>query len=68
MRLDLSLVMGSYEFADVASRRRVLVVDGVPTPVASLVDILEAKRIANRPKDRLFLATHAAELRRLVGD
>ncbi len=67
LHVDLSLVMGNFEFADVCARRRMLVADGVQTPVASLVDIVEAKRIANRLKDRLFLATHAAELRRLLG-
>lgn len=68
LHLDLSLVMGAFEFPDVAARRRVFVVDGAPTPVASLDDIVAAKQVANRPADRLFVASHAHELRRLVGD
>jgi hypothetical protein len=67
LQVDLSLVMTGLDFASVWSRRRRFSIDGVEIPVASLVDILAAKRAANRPKDRLFLATHAEELRRLLG-
>jgi hypothetical protein len=67
LQVDLSLVMTGFEFAAVWSRRRRFTVDGVDIPVANLIDILQAKRAADRPKDRLFLATHAEELRRLLG-
>jgi hypothetical protein len=64
--IDLSFVMTGLDFDAVWARRRRFFVDGVEIPVASLADIVAAKRAADRPKDRLFLATHAAELRRLL--
>jgi len=67
LRIDLSLVMSGHEFDSVWSRRRMFQVDGVTLPVADLADIVTAKRNANRPKDRMFLATHAEMLRRLLG-
>jgi len=66
LHLDLSLVMTSLTFADVWSRRRTFDIGGVAVPVAALADIVTAKRAANRPKDRLFLATHGPEIRRLL--
>ena len=65
--VDLSLVMTSLSFDQVWSRRRTFQHSGVDLPVASLADIVAAKAAADRPKDRLFLATHAAELQRLLG-
>jgi hypothetical protein len=52
---------------DVWSRRREFRAPGATVPVAALGDIVAAKAAANRPKDRLFLATHAEELRKLLG-
>lgn len=65
--VDLSLVMAGHDFESVFARRRTFDVNGVALPVANLADIVASKRAADRPKDRLFLATHAAELRRLLG-
>ena len=65
--VDFSLVMTGFSFETVWSRRRSFTIDSIPIPVAALADIVAAKRAADRPKDRLFLATHAAELRRLLG-
>lgn len=62
VQVDLTLVMAGFDFESVWSRRRTFVVDGVPMPVASLTDIVTSKSIAGRPKDRLFLATHAEAL------
>lgn len=64
--VDLSLVMSGLTFEEVASRRRVFRSDGVEIPVASLVDIVAAKHSANRPKDRLFLASHQEEIVKLL--
>ena len=35
-------------------------------PVARLSHIIRSKAAANRPKDRLFLATHAEALRQML--
>lgn len=64
--VDLSLVMGNFTFDEVWQRRRVFRAEGVAVTVASLVDIIDAKVAANRPKDREFLAAHAEELRKLL--
>lgn len=66
--VDLSLVMAGLTFDEVWQRHRTFRSAAVEVPVASLADILAAKATADRPKDRLFLATHEAELRRLLGD
>jgi predicted nucleotidyltransferase len=68
LHIDLSLVMTGFGFDEVSSRRRSFRVDGVELPVASLADIVAAKAAANRPKDRQFLTTNAAELKRLLGE
>jgi len=41
-------------------------VEDVEIPVARLSSIVASKAKANRPKDRLFLETHAEALRQLV--
>jgi len=66
--VDLSLVMTGLEFDAVHAARRVFRVGTVEMPVARLSDIVESKAKAGRAKDRLFLATHAATLRRLLAD
>lgn len=66
--VDLSLVMAGLEFDEVWANHREFEVEGIMIPVASLHDIIESKRIANREKDRLFLATHAEALRQFFGD
>jgi hypothetical protein len=66
LQLDLSMVMTGLAFDDVWARRHAFRVGGVTVPVAALADIVAAKRAANRPKDRLFLATHGPEIRRLL--
>jgi hypothetical protein len=67
LQIDLSLVMAGFDFADVWTRHRRFQVDGVEIPVADLADIVNAKRNANREKDRVFLATQSEVLRRLLG-
>ncbi len=67
LQIDLLLVMTSLDFEQVWARRRSFLVGANELPVADLADIVAAKAAAGRPKDRLFLATHAAELRRLLG-
>ena len=64
--VDLSLVMTAFEFEAVWDERRVFLIDGEELPVARLSHIIRSKAAANRPKDRLFLATHAEALRQML--
>lgn len=64
--VDLSLTMAGFSFEDVWKDHRNFSIDSVEVPVARLTHIVESKRIANRPKDRLFLETHADVLRQLL--
>ena len=67
LQVDLTLVMGGFDFDTVWNERRIFVDDGVEIPVARLTHIVESKAAAGREKDRLFLATHADALRQLLG-
>lgn len=64
--VDLSLVMTGFTFDAVYQQSQVFRHRTGEVRVASLADIVAAKAAADRPKDRMFLATHAAELRRLL--
>ena len=64
--VDLTLVMSGFDFETVWAARRVFRIEGVEVPVARLRHIVESKAAAGRPKDRLFLATHAEALRALL--
>ena len=64
--VDFSLVMSAFEFEAVWDERRVFLVEGEELPVARLSHIIRSKAAANRPKDRLFLATHAEALRQML--
>ena len=66
LTVDLSLVMTAFEFDAVWDERRVFLVEGEELPVARLSHIIRSKAAANRPKDRLFLATHAEALRQML--
>jgi len=66
LTVDLSLVMTAFEFEAVWDERRVFLVEGEELPVARLSHIIRSKAAANRPKDRLFLATHAEALRQML--
>ena len=63
--VDLSLVMGDFDFDTIWSERRVFIGEGVEIPVARLKSIVESKRRAGRDKDKLFLATHEDALRQM---
>lgn len=65
--VDLTLVMAGFEFEEVWRERRAFRVESATLPVARLTQIVRSKSLANRPKDRLFLETHSAELRELLG-
>jgi hypothetical protein len=65
-RIDLTLVMGGFDFETVWKEHRVFTVDGVPIPVARLLHIVESKQAAGRDKDRLFLATHREAIEELL--
>ena len=64
--VDLSLVMTGFTFDRVHSACRIFLVGSVEIPVAKLSHIVESKAKTGRTKDRLFLATHADALRRLL--
>ncbi len=65
LQVDLSLVMAGYQFQEVWDQRRIFRVQAVEVPVARLAHIVASKAKASRPKDRLFLETHAQALREL---
>jgi hypothetical protein len=64
--VDLSLVMEGFDFEQVWNERRLFRVEDIEIPVARLSHIVASKAKANRPKDRLFLETHAEALRHLI--
>lgn len=66
LQVDLTLVMGQFDFEHVWTERRTFVVEAVDIPVARLAHIVESEAAAGREKDRLFLATHAEALRQLL--
>ena len=68
LTIDLTLVMTGFEFEEVWDQQRVFMVDGVDVPVARLSHIVRSKSASGREKDRLFLATHAEALRRMLDD
>ena len=68
LEVDLTLVMAGFEFEGPWRERRVFRVEGVEIPVARLIHIVTSKAKANRPKDRLFLETHAEALKDLMED
>lgn len=67
LRVDLTLVMAGFEFDEVWRERREFPVDGATLHVARLLHIVRSKTLAGRPKDHLFLETHSAELKELLG-
>ena len=66
LTVDLSLVMTAFEFEAVWDERRVFLIDGEELPVARLSHIIRSKAATNRPKDRLFVSTHADALRQML--
>jgi hypothetical protein len=60
--------MSGFGFEEVWRARRLFRVEGVEVPVARLAHIVSSKARANRPKDRLFLETHAEALKELMGE
>jgi hypothetical protein len=66
LEIDLSFVMGDFEFEKAWKARRTFAVEGVDVPVAKLSHIIASKAAANRDKDRLFLATYKELLEELT--
>ena len=64
--VDLTLVMGEFDFEVVWAERRTFRIHGVDVPVARLTHIAQSKAAAGRPKDRLFLETHKEMLADLI--
>jgi len=65
--IDLTLVMGGFEFEAAWSSRREFVVRGSVLSVAALEDLVRSKEAAGRDKDLLFLATHRDALQQHYG-
>jgi predicted nucleotidyltransferase len=64
--VDLTLVMGGFDFEPVWQERRSFHVNGVDVPVARLTHIARSKAAAGRSKDRLFLEAHKEMLESLI--
>jgi hypothetical protein len=63
---DLSFIpSGTGGYDDLARRARIVVVQGLETPIADLADIIRSKRTANWPKDLEALPALEEALRRL---
>ena len=66
LSVDFTLVMAGFDFEAVWRERRMFSLEGVGVQVARLTHIVTSKALAGRPKDQLFLATHAEALRELL--
>lgn len=65
-RLDISFVpSGTRGYSDLARRIVLMELDGVPVPVADLLDVIRSKAAANRAKDDRHLPTLRKLLERL---
>ncbi len=67
LHVDLTLVMAGFTFDEVWREQVTFDLDGVAVPVARLMHIVTSKAAVGRPKDHLFLATHADALKQLLG-
>lgn len=62
---DLSFIpSGTDGYSDLVRNARVVVVEGIETPLADLADVVRSKRAANRPKDLEVLPALEEALRR----
>lgn len=66
LKIDLTLVMKGFGFEEAWAERRMFALHGCDVPVARLKHIVESKRLADRPKDHLFFATHEEILRDIL--
>jgi hypothetical protein len=64
--VDLTLQAAGLDFDDLWPRHTRRRLDGTAVRVAPLQDIVRSKMLANRLKDRLFLATYADRLAELM--
>jgi hypothetical protein len=63
---DLSFIpSGTEGYSDLARRARLVLVQGLETPLTALEDIVRSKRAANRPKDIEMLPFLEEALRRM---
>ena len=68
VEVDFSLAMAGFDFERVWNARRTFRVEEREIPVARLSHIVESKAHADRPKDRLFLATYEELLQKMLED
>ena len=60
--VELLLKISGYPFSELAKDAATFTVDGIPIKVGRLTKLLLSKRLANRPKDRLFLKRYKVSL------
>lgn len=56
--VELLLQISGYPFSEIAKDAKTVSAQGVPVRVGQLHKLLQSKRLAGRPKDRLFLARY----------
>ena len=66
VRIDLPLQIAGCAFRSLWKKHRQMKAGGVMVRVAPLADILRSKKLADRPKDRLFLALWEDALRQIL--
>lgn len=66
IQIDLALEIAGCDFPSLWKRRRRFKVESAVMCVAPLEDILRSKKLAGRPKDRLFLETYRDALEKLL--
>lgn len=66
LAVDLTMVMGDFQFEVIWQERHIFKLDDVPIPVARLEHLIEAKKMANREKDVIFLHRHDGLLKGLL--
>ena len=60
--VELLLRISGYSFSELAGDAVTVTVQGIPVKVGRLQKLLTSKRLADRPKDRLFLRRYASLL------
>lgn len=63
IQVELLLEISGYTFEEIAQDAATFAVNGIKIKVGKLHKLLRSKKIANRPKDRLFLKRYEALLK-----
>jgi hypothetical protein len=65
-RIDVCTQVAGAAFEELWRTHREFIVEGVKLRVAALKDLVKSKRVADRPKDRLFLQQHKETIEALL--